>query len=285
MIAEPYICIKPGIKTTGKIEWWFPPVHKDAPYTGHNGSVMKEDAWQPYADFEREKLRELKASRAGVWIASMDTGDGWGVCIPNNKAGEFIRYYSDDFIGYASYDTDSESCRLLKRAEFLKAVCEKEGVEWLPDERLTDWKPTAKQKKLSEQDEKTIDEMLEYHLASCTRPGCCKPQKEKCEACEDKRVRKCGFCGRCLMCCREANGGKLCKPTRDTYTKDEIDTMFKNLSSFLNTRNGCVDVCEKRWRRALVDFVNVRLACPHKKKHCEPCEYCDSAGKNIERFL
>jgi len=31
-----------------------------------------------------------------------------------------------------SEDKDSESNRLLKRAEFLKAVCDKEGVEWLP---------------------------------------------------------------------------------------------------------------------------------------------------------
>ena len=46
-----------------------------------------------------------------------------------------LRYFYDSFqlIGYQDHFEDTESSRLLKRAEFLKAVCEKEGVEWLPE--------------------------------------------------------------------------------------------------------------------------------------------------------
>ena len=39
---------------------------------------------------------------------------------------------------------DSESSRLLKRAEFLKAVVEKEGLEWLPKEESPEQKSLSK---------------------------------------------------------------------------------------------------------------------------------------------
>ncbi len=53
-----------------------------------------------------------------------------------------LALYSNLVTGYTSdrYFADSETSRLLKRAEFLKAVCEKEGVGWLPTERGR-WNP------------------------------------------------------------------------------------------------------------------------------------------------
>jgi len=109
MIAEPYICIKGG--RAGDIQWTF------------NEHGIGPDEWQPYAAFEREKLKELD----GVVIHS----DWAGKLTFLSRGGTF--YDSGELIGYSEYLNDSESNRLLKRAEFLKAVCEKEGVEWLPE--------------------------------------------------------------------------------------------------------------------------------------------------------
>lgn len=107
MIAEPYICIK-GPKL-GQVSWMNPD-HAD---------LKTSSKWQPYAYFEREKLRELELGRIGI-------GHGFAFCLGDYRSVAVINYWMDD------YEADSESSRLLKRAEFLKAVCEKEGVEWLP---------------------------------------------------------------------------------------------------------------------------------------------------------
>lgn len=110
MIAEPYIHLKTGV-------------------FGWAECGDKQDEWRPYADFEREKLEVLDAEMGHVGLSGSN--------------GYFIRvtlkatYFSDDLIGYCGCDfkRDPESNRLLKRAEFLKAVCEKEGVEWLLTEK------------------------------------------------------------------------------------------------------------------------------------------------------
>ncbi len=83
--------------------------------------------WTPYADFEREKLKEL------LGTFSLSRPDGFSLYIKREGRKQFF-YMCDEETGYgyAFWRDDSESNRLLKRAEFLKAVCGKEGVEWLP---------------------------------------------------------------------------------------------------------------------------------------------------------
>ncbi len=150
MKAEPYICTEGTPK--GEIRWY------------QEGCPSKQDPdlgyWQPYADFEREKLKELKNVKAaycgsnGITVSCQDCywllmnrndcqdkhcGFEWQT-LGGDRKGEkqhCHHYGSAALTGYApsDYDKDSESSRLLKRAEFLKAVCEKEGVEWLPREQ------------------------------------------------------------------------------------------------------------------------------------------------------
>lgn len=140
MIAEPYICTKGS--DTGQIHWY---------------TQVPAYGWIPYANFERRKLKELdnvKTAYCGfqgitisckdcywVLLSRKDCADNkctfpWQT-IKGDRAGEkqhCHHYGSADLIGYkpSDYDKDSESSRLLKRAEFLKAVCEKEGIPWLP---------------------------------------------------------------------------------------------------------------------------------------------------------
>ncbi len=117
MIAEPFIQTR-SLKPDEIIIEWF-----DA-----NRRMENPNLWQPYADFEREKLKELGAPKMHLFTWPNHPYAVWG----DKKAK--VNYFSDDVIGYSEpdYEQDSESGRLLKRAEFLKAVCEKEGVTWLP---------------------------------------------------------------------------------------------------------------------------------------------------------
>lgn len=49
-----------------------------------------------------------------------------------------------------------------------------------------------------------------------------------------------------------------CKPERDTesYTKEEIDIMFKNISDFLNLQRETTLICENEWRKALIQHLS-----------------------------
>ena len=107
MISEPYIN-----RQTGEIEW-----HSDD-YKHHY-----DDNWIPYADHERDVLKRL-----GHRYIEMRCG--WGYYLTEQLS-------SHTLIGYAmnNWEDDTESGRLLKRAEFLKAVCEKENVEWLENNK------------------------------------------------------------------------------------------------------------------------------------------------------
>lgn len=112
--------------------------------------------WQPYADFEREKLKDLqnvKAAYCGFNGITLSCQDCYWVLLSRadcrdkkcnfpwqtldgDRRGEkqHCHYYgSTSLTKYTPVDycADSEYSRLLKRAEFLKAVCEKEGVGWL----------------------------------------------------------------------------------------------------------------------------------------------------------
>lgn len=126
MIAEPYINL-----STGEIQWHecIEPMIGNglreptpAPY-----SFSKDGKCIPYADFEREKLREL-GSRSGI------TRGTAGYCLSKKCDRLFDTAYMSKDMGYSTeqYEQDSESNRLLKRAEFLKDICEKEGVQFLP---------------------------------------------------------------------------------------------------------------------------------------------------------
>lgn len=108
MIAEPYI--NTG---TGEIHWV--PEDRDCD---------EDDI--AYADFEREKLRGLGLKDQGQ-VCFGTRFDGYTLL--GYTSLHLIAYSSDDYV------KDSESNRLLKRAEFLKAVCEKEGVAWLPQQK------------------------------------------------------------------------------------------------------------------------------------------------------
>jgi hypothetical protein len=81
-----------------------------------------------YADFEREKLRELGFD--GI-VVKFEDQDCWIYLTTHNNTllhGSPCR----------SYFAFSYSDRVLVHAEFLKAVCEKEGVEWLPQNHCWD---------------------------------------------------------------------------------------------------------------------------------------------------
>lgn len=116
MICEPFICYQGP--QAGEIEWMRKICADLAPIPVGDAAGNR---WKPYADFEREKLKELEAEC---------------IFVAEHRLSGYITldYTSYQRIGYSTkdYARDSESSRLLKRAEFLKAVCEKEGVEWLP---------------------------------------------------------------------------------------------------------------------------------------------------------
>ena len=116
MIAEPYIDT-----TTGEIEW-----------EGLNNAVSVYNVWIRYADFEREKLRELGVRSGGIWLTAQG---GYGLSRCKNEM--YREYLSHKLTGYSDYLEGSESNRLLKRAEFLKAVCEKEDIPWLSTEEAS----------------------------------------------------------------------------------------------------------------------------------------------------
>lgn len=145
MIAELYICTKGRrvgeIHTMFKDEYgelWRPYMDGKTCRLSYCKNIDLGCIWQPYADFEREKLKELNQLNDDEWIKLERKGYYLGVWLRklsgsgNGFTGH--TYHSGDLIAYSlkDYLADSESSRLLKRAEFLKAVCEKEGVPWLP---------------------------------------------------------------------------------------------------------------------------------------------------------
>jgi len=120
MICEPYI--NTG---TGEIQWI------DIKGKEYVWADPETGTWTSYVDFERAKLKELDYF--------MDTAccPQWrGAFRVHKRVGGQIAYSSGGRIGYMihNYVAGSESSRLLKRSEFLKAVCEKEGVEWIKKE-------------------------------------------------------------------------------------------------------------------------------------------------------
>lgn len=193
MIAEPYICIK-------------------GPRAGEIysitaiGDALSPESWQRYADFEQEKLASLEAKRCEAFSFPTISSDGYFI----NWSGRILggHYSSANLIGYGWHDhrNDSESGRLLKRAEFLKAVCEKEGVEW-------------------------IASPLNYENAR--RIADSEIERASCNVCHGEKVwQNSGeivWCGQCLGQCGMARLRKTLFPEREYYTKAEMDEKFRNI--------------------------------------------------------
>lgn len=145
-----------------------------------------------YANFEREKLIAMKAQDIHL------EADGYILYTPQKK------YSSGKLIGYycGNHSEDSESSRLLQRAEFLKAVCEKEGVSWLPKEKsfrdpcsCVSCKPPTTEEKNHGCDKCNVnDGRIRIHSYPCTCQ-CHKPTEERAGECECETV--CGGCGAC----------------------------------------------------------------------------------------
>ena len=199
MIYEPYICKKGHPNKLGKIEWRDRyPIH-----TFFSEWDCVECTWQPYADFEREKFKTLGR------MVYIDNGQAM------SNGGAFVfginTYDSLELIGYSfeNYDADSESNRLLKRAEFLKAVCEKEGVEWLPKTtdkqeeprwygKLPSWQDSAssafeKPKQKNECRHNAIDgQWGRNRCMECGEdlPDDEKPKQEECDDCQTCRYAR-----------------------------------------------------------------------------------------------
>lgn len=203
MIAEPYICIKG--QSLGEIDW-----ETTNAARGSCKNVLTEmmrnaeSTWRRYADFEREKLRGLSCQdirMPGIGTIYDQTGVSVGYSIYCKNSNEL--YLSSELIGYSRYLCDSESSRLLKRAEFLKAVCEKEGVEWLPES-----------KKCEEQS----GTLCYCHPSSgldcgVTKTGCpcsCHQKEEKCQCS--------GFCTSACSCRCHHMVLRSSKPLTETHT-------------------------------------------------------------------
>ncbi len=164
MIAEPYICIK-GPRL-GEIESYeqYPLIPNGLVYLSKDCSEMRMldlSEWKRYADFEREKLKGLD----GHFVI-----DKLGIRFLGVRS--FL--WSNDLIRYCGvdYENDSESNRLLARARFLKAVCEKENVPWLPqsEQQQETFSPQCRIKGLS--DHSGIKRMIEEKVVVNDETSC-----------------------------------------------------------------------------------------------------------------
>jgi len=240
MTCEPFIN-----KGTGEIEWfqtkkgnWRCPGYPSLDYyldgtqLGKDGSV-----WTPYADFEREKLKELggksfyvDASRGYFWHNGRDC------------------HTSKDLIDYSGkdYHNDSESNRLLKRAEFLRAVCKKEGLQYLQEGFTIDGKGVDKEypRELMRDDEGNMPPV----------------DKEEC-LCQSKGFMGVDICT-CKCCEHAPDMGNSMFSTRGKK-KELIDKRRKQKEEM---------ICEHEWNRGTI-FMWCRKCGERdrefEKKYCE----------------
>ena len=239
MISEPYI--NTG---TGEIEWF------------KISFQILYDAicppWIPYADFEREKLEELGADdiQTCYTSAAYEIITNWGT--PKKKT----CHNSSVEISYDVHDfrSDAESNRLLARARFLKAVCEKEGISWLP----------KKEMKL------TKKELYGDHpCQQCPGIGLhvCREDIQRCD-CKDSpweelnnsKMRislwQCGRCKKASSAFYDPETGKL-PEKKDCYTCKQIDERLDFRTDVDSTMVKYRQKEEKEWRKALLDFLDI----------------------------
>lgn len=229
MIAEPYICIK-GPRA-GTIEWFqsIDPRFVDSAGEYHHEGVR----WRVYADFEREKLNKLSYK----YSSNTDFGIGF-----NEWHGfTWMEYTSHELIAYTSgqYDMDSESNRLLKRAEFLSKVCDEEGVKWLSE------KPKYKcdygkirTLKMKDNTEWIIKEFSEY--------WCHSKNPEKCDCPHIQKMR---------MAFEQTSAKEK------TYVEYYEFQALSHLLESMQNKMDAMQEEEHRWRKALLNFLPDELRC------------------------
>lgn len=121
-ISEPHICIQG--EQAEKIAWFASDDRGPYLLGLHNQLLRPQGTWLRYAEFERAKLETLTYHFIRV------SNDGFE--LPPTE----LHLNSKELIGYdgEQYGTDSETGRLLMRAKFLKAVCKKKRIPWLPND-------------------------------------------------------------------------------------------------------------------------------------------------------
>lgn len=206
MIAEPYICTEGP--NAGMINWYDAEDESANALAGchQHPNAMDGRSWQPYADFEREKLLAMQLGSIRTLQYLNDNKVESAYMIGMRRV-----YESSTLIGYFwdEYMEDSESARLLKRAEFLKAVCEKEVVEWLP-------KPDAEE--CEHPKNKQITNLWNGHVGcmKCHKEDISKPSPSP----EEKpRLIPCAYCKGLI----DLDKGHVCAqtPTPSGDTKDD----------------------------------------------------------------
>ncbi len=223
MIAEPYICTRgPEI---GQIHWLRPAT---------TPSELDTGMWQPYADFEREICAKLECYPNHIRQTTL----GYHIMFTRSLQGKKQAFYnSHELLDYSAvdYSMDTESGRLLKRAEFLKAVCEKEGVEWLPKQPYA----TGGVVSAPAPGEEPIPAALNGCCAHCTGaprgclnpcpppPAPTSPQWCKGREGEGHTCRIGDLTGTCIVCGHVDNPG-----AREYYTKAEIDAKVDALLKY-----------------------------------------------------
>lgn len=162
---------------------------------------------QSDADFELEKLRRLGDLEMDTSTIKIYFGAGYRLGLPGKN------WLSENVIGYNTvhFREDTESNRLLKRAEFLRAVCEKEGVEWLLEENSCDG---CMQEALSDiwQCPRHGEEGCGCGCHHTGNPGCMGCSKD----CPDRVLRY----------------GPVGGP--DFYTKQEVDERLQGIADILD---------------------------------------------------
>lgn len=204
MIAEPYICIK-GKRAT-EIMWCI-----TESSDGEGSEICNEHCkdgctncasgvWIRYADFEREKLSVLADEGCDMEHVGLSGSLGYFLHFIDVD-GKETTYSSRRLCKFSGdlYKQNSENYRLIARAEFLKAVCEKEGVEWLPKSL----------RKLTPMPYCTCEGSLDVY---CSVHGTERKQAGTCnqEACDHDANTVCTNCTKAT-------------PASPYYTKDEVD--------------------------------------------------------------
>src|SRR5579863_1443124 len=235
MIANPFICTK-GPRVGSII--WIP----CSPDGKQSYDAAFEKDWKPYADFEREKLKQIARHRESASFPDISHGY------------HLLGYYADDLIGYTESDfsNDSESSRLLKRAEFLKAVCEKEGVEWLPNERrgfegvnrLVDDTLERIDDRLREKPERKNILVFLLEIMDDVKTG------DDALVCIGRMKQEIAHAASAEI--RSQNPGNVKCPERDCYTKAEIDAKIKGLHDYSLRQNRIGDELEAIYEKRIL---------------------------------
>lgn len=253
MLYEPYICVESGYNFKAGELHSFDPEKQDAV---NNSPLRKGEArFVKYADFERGKLRELanlKLPDGGFFKPRIEYHDCFGFVINHVEHGTYHK--SCDLICYptADYEHDTESDRLLKRAEFLKAVCERENVEWLPDVQkmhITSEEPKSSPDRFHELTPEERQEGREKVEEAIK--GDCEPVASHSPGCNAFHGLPCWYGNRCPCSCHP-------KPERDYYTKDEVGDLIASLVRVIRRNEPLSSHKHRELGEWLLDWLKLR---------------------------